>query len=124
MDNSSSNNVITTWHPNCPDALGITEYYNSGSTLTRITVKINVGCGYPFYEGTQAPTIPSNYYDLETIVRHELGHGIGFCHTDYGTSFLMSYATLSGSASVIGIGQDARDDAYFFYVNGGSISCL
>jgi len=35
----------------------------------------------PFYDGTQAASLPSNYYDLKSILLHEQGHVIGLCHT-------------------------------------------
>lgn len=49
--------------------------------FTNFTVVVNVQCDFPFYDGTQAPQIPSNYYSLRTLVLHELGHGMGLCHT-------------------------------------------
>lgn len=56
--------------------------FNGNMTqITNFTVKINTWCGYSFYDGTQAPSLPPNYYDLRSIVQRELGHGMRLCHT-------------------------------------------
>lgn len=35
----------------------------------------------PFYDGTQAPSLPPNYTDLKSVMIHEYGHALGLCHT-------------------------------------------
>ncbi len=44
------------------------------------TIQVNNGCGTPWYDGTGQP--PSNYYDVRSVMRHELGHAIGLCHNN------------------------------------------
>lgn len=61
----------------------------STNYFTSFTLIVNVACGDPYYDGTQASSIPSNYYDLKSILRHELGHALGLCHSSTYTSLLM-----------------------------------
>jgi hypothetical protein len=88
-------------------------------------VYINTYGGFAFYDGTQSPTLPSNYYDLRTLMRHEIGHGIGLCHTNYGTGYLMSTQIAQGVA--IGTDADATDGENHIYNGtspGPSGSCI
>lgn len=90
--------------------LAITYITATPTTMTKFTTKVHIGCGYGFYDGTQ-PYFPSNYYDLETLMRHELGHGLGLCHTNIG--ILMQAAQPPGLARAIDI--DAMRGNRFLY---------
>lgn len=82
-------NLGCTSPPNPPVVAYTAMNFNSNMTqITKFTVKINTWCGYSFYDGTQAPSIPINYYDLRSIVQHELGHGMGLCHTSVGGAIM------------------------------------
>lgn len=78
----AGNNHITAGGLSCSGGIlaGTVNTY-SGNTITNFTIEVNIGCGYPFYDGTQAPTLPPNYYNLQSVVEHEMGHGIGLCHS-------------------------------------------
>ncbi len=75
-------------------------------------MEIFTGCGHAFYDGTQAPSLPSNYYDLRSIIRHELGHAIGLCHS-VATSNLMHVSLLQGN--IYNVDNDARDGVSYLY---------
>lgn len=92
--------------PDCGSTcLAKTTISANGTTITKFVTVINKSRGFAFYDGTQSPTIPSNYYDLKTVMRHEIGHGIGICHTNVGSGYLMSTNILKGT--VIGVNGDA-----------------
>ena len=72
-----------------------TNYLDSGGYIAQFAIVINTGYGIPFYDGSQSPSIPSNYYDFGTVMRHELGHTQGLCHSG-SISYLMYYKLLTG----------------------------
>lgn len=78
----------------CSSCLARTFYsYNpANNELAEADIQVNTGSGYAFYDGTQGSSIPPNYYDLASVMRHELGHGLGLCHS--GTEHLVMYAYL------------------------------
>lgn len=67
----------------------------------------------PFYDGTQASSLPSNYMDLKTTLRHELGHVQGVCHTASPTSALMYYNQNYGQLK--NIDTDAANGSRWIY---------
>lgn len=70
-------------NPAAPACLGLARRWKSlfGNDFTKFEIVVNTGSGYAFYDGTQAPSLPRNYYDLRSLMRHELGHGLGLCHS-------------------------------------------
>ncbi|MDQ5866385.1 MAG: matrixin family metalloprotease [Chloroflexota bacterium] len=93
---STSGNHIQTGNLGCgtPHNLGQTNlaWNTSTNNFTSFTIIMNTACGDPYYDGTQGSSIPSNYYDLKSILRHELGHALGLCHSS-GSSSLLMYAS-------------------------------
>ena len=56
-------------------------------TLPEVTIRINSTNGPMLYLGTDG-NCPSNKYDLESMILHEMGHGLGFLsNADYDTLF-------------------------------------
>ncbi len=99
----------------CNDCLAWTRRWNSfwdPNEFIQFIVEVNIGSGYAFYDGTQAPSIPSNYYDLETVMRHELGHALGLCHSG-GSGLLMSPTLPQGVVRPID-NDAANGDAYIY----------
>jgi hypothetical protein len=104
--------------PSCGGCLAIT-YSNSNccGTMTSFNIIVNVGSGYSFYDGTQAPSLPRNYYDLRTVMRHEFGHGMGLCHSSVGGQ-LMHVGQAQGEIKVVD--TDASNGARYLYESGYS----
>ena len=90
--------------------LAITFIVATPTTMSKFTTKLHIGCGYGFYDGTQ-PYFPSNYYDLETLMRHEFGHALGLCHTNVG--ILMQASQPAGLTRVIDV--DAKRGNRYLY---------
>lgn len=69
--------------PSKPACLAITVKQKAlfSNDYTKFTLIVNTGSGYPYYDGTQTTYLPGNYYDLRTLLRHELGHALGLCHS-------------------------------------------
>jgi hypothetical protein len=82
LNGGAGDNHITAGTLSCSNGLlaGTVNTY-AGNSITKFTITVNVGCGFPFYDGTQAPSLPPNYFNLQSVVEHELGHGIGLCHS-------------------------------------------
>jgi len=107
--NSSSVNVIKAGsHPQCgAGCAAYTSNWITGGTTTKFEIVVNTVSGIAFYDGTQGPSIPSNYYDLGTIMRHELGHALGLCHSAAPNSRLMS--TILAVATIKSVDTDATN---------------
>jgi len=82
-------------------------------TNPEIQIHINSTMSRVFYLGTDG-NCPPNQYDLESIILHELGHGLGFLSND-------SYDTFFGLGS---IDQPTPYDAYAQTPNGSRLSDL
>jgi Fibronectin type III domain len=78
-----------------------------------IQININSTMARSLYLGTDG-NCPPNQYDLESIILHELGHGLGFLSND-------SYDTFFGFGS---IDQPTPYDAYAQTPNGSRLSDL
>jgi hypothetical protein len=85
---------------------------NSGNNATQFTVEVNINCGFGFYDGTNAPSLPPNWYDLRSVMRHELGHALGLNHSC--TSGLLMYGGMSPGV-VYNIDQDAINGDRYLY---------
>lgn len=111
---SSSNNIIDASSQSCGNTcLAETTPSYNGSTMTKFVLKINVYQGFAFYDGSQAPTVPSNYYDLRSTMRHELGHALGLDHSGTGDACLMSTQTRPGVERPLD--KDAKDGLLYLY---------
>ena len=75
-----------------------------------ISININSTMANAFYLGTDG-NCPSNLYDLESIILHEVAHGLGFLSND-------SYDRFSGYGS---IDQPTPFDAYAQTPDGGRL---
>jgi hypothetical protein len=90
--------------------------YNNGANMIKYTIQVNTNV--PHYDGTQSPSLPSNYYDLQSEMRHEFGHGLGLCHTKAsGGIYLMEYAPVGQYRY---IDTDAKNGAQKHYLPGYS----
>jgi hypothetical protein len=84
----------------------------TGSTITSFALIVNDYNGYSWYDGTQAPSLPSNYYDLQSVLRHELGHALGLCHSS-NSSVLMYCCFSVGQTKPVD--NDAIYGAHYLY---------
>jgi hypothetical protein len=87
----------------------------TGNPLNKFTLVVNIGDGYGFYDGTQGSTIPSNYYDLKSVILHELGHAQGLCHT-INPGYLMWPVIYNGQ--VMPLDTDATNGSKYLYQSG------
>ena len=84
-------------------ALGTARVYSSGSTITSVDVLINADhlwyygdeSGGRFHCPVSRSNPPSNSFDLESTVTHELGHALGFGEAD-NTSCVMNRYQAAG----------------------------
>jgi len=108
-------NHVQAGDPSCsannPPCLAGTVRFTNGNAITQFLVIINVFDGYSFYDGTQAPTIPTNYYDLESATRHELGHALGLCHSARGNLMAAGFA----AGTLYPIDKDSKKGDRFLY---------
>lgn len=111
---SSSNHIqAANIASSCGGCLALTSVYNN--PINQFTVVVNIGSGYAFYDGTQGGTIPPNYYDLQSIMRHELGHAQGLCHSS-NSSYLMYRAFSTGQVKPLD--TDAKNGSKYLYMAG------
>jgi hypothetical protein len=113
---SSPNVLKALYMPSCNCTANTVRTWNSNYLLQAV---IQVNTSVPQYDGSQAPTLPSNYYDLRTVLRHEFGHATGLCHST-GTqspSWLMAYTPLG---QVRYVDSDAKNGAMYLYKPGYS----
>lgn len=55
---------------------------NTDYRIVHSQVIVNIGPGYGFWDGQNPSYFPSNWYDLRTLLRHEIGHAYGLCHAE------------------------------------------
>lgn len=94
-------------------ALAVTYPIYSGTYRTRFDILVNTGQGYAFYDGSQAPTLPPNYYDLQSILRHEFGHGLGLGHSAANGTLMFKGGLPQGQIRQIDV--DATNGAQYLY---------
>lgn len=117
----SQSNIISAGNLGCGDnhaLAGTSGPPPSPGPIPYFTIVMNVYCGDAYYDGTQTPTIPSNYYDLGTVLRHEMGHAIGICHQpDDGNALMYNYVF---PGVIKGIDGDASNADNYLYQAGYS----
>jgi predicted Zn-dependent protease len=83
--------------PGTAGAVTTRRWYTDTSRYYWYELMVDNVNGYPFYDGTQASSLPSNYYDLKSILRHEPGHVAGLCHSGGSSTRLMFAVVTAGS---------------------------
>lgn len=96
----------------CGNCLAWTLKWNNGNDFTQFTIQVNIGSGYAFYDGTQAGQLPTNYYDLASVMRHEFGHALGLCHSN--AAGLLMFTNLA-QGQVYPVDNDAANGDAFIY---------
>lgn len=94
--------------------------YPSGTNFrfTQFALTVNTYFLGTYYVGSRSSTILPNLADLRSILRHELGHAAGLCHTWDNSSTLMWPNTNVGE--VKNVDQDARDGVNYIYNPSGT----
>lgn len=110
--NSGSNNHVDAANISSCGCIAQTAHAWNGSNYTQFTTTVNIGSGYAFYDGTQAPTLPSNYHDLKSVMRHELGHALGLCHSSQ--SYMLMYPSQSAGLEYLVDTDASNGDSYLY----------
>lgn len=93
--------------------LAYTQIFASGGTINNFNLRVNTGSGFSFFDGSQnGGILPSNYYDLTSVLYHEFGHALGLCHS--GTSGLLMYKSIPPGTYRF-IDTDAKNGENFLY---------
>ena len=94
-DTNNPQYVVTISYQNCgADCLASTERFpgNPPDTLANAVTSVAVGNGQGYWDGVNPPSFPANWYDLRSLLRHEIGHAEGDCHS--GISGNLMYPTI------------------------------
>jgi hypothetical protein len=81
--------------------------------FTNFTLQINTRYLSQFYIGPRTSTPPPDLYNLRTVIRHELGHAVGMCHTWYDRQALMYPNSYQGE--VHNVDSDALSGANYIF---------
>lgn len=99
------------YHPYNPFTLGATDiYYIPGGHIVGSRIAMNNNGSVCMYNGSGP--VPSNCYDLKSVMRHEFGHSIGLCHTDTAGSTMHPTYNIGDSRPV---DDDAANGASWLY---------
>lgn len=110
--NGSSTNHIKAQAIAGSTSLAITYDYWSGLYRNRYDIVVNTGPGYGFWDGINPPYFPANWYDLRSVLRHEMGHALGLYHT-VAAGTLMYYQIPAGATRLVD--TDATNGAKYLY---------
>ena len=127
---SSSNHIVANPTLDCSKLMGTDQYVGSDQYSYDhfvLAVNTNPACGFNWYAGTSS--IPAGFFDLRSVLRHELGHALGLGHSRtpgqlmYGaasqqTVYLVDNDAVKGSLYLYNPGWQGRspEGIYFFTV--------
>ncbi len=85
------------------------DWLNS-NRITGWVTNINTCSCVAWYTGTGTP--PSNQVSLWSVMKHEIGHSLGLCHSGSTTALMYKYTP---SGRTLYVGSDATNGDYYLY---------
>lgn len=95
--------------------LAVEHWAKNGTTYTYWDVTVNTDIAN-WWAGAGDP--PQDRYDMKTVLRHELGHAAGLCHSQGSSALLMWFQIGQGERK--SVDWDAQNGFRFLYDNGGT----